>query len=944
MTLFARLLVLVAVALLPAIGVQLHFRHEAASAREAAAREEAGRLVHAVSTHLQSVTEGARQFLVALRDRRSVVEGASERCDAAFARMIRDLPQYVAISGTDARGIITCAADPRARGLDISDIAWFREARERGGFVTGEYAVGRASGQPSLHLGYAIEAPDGRFQGGLVVALGLDWLAGRIATGPLPRGAVLLVADRNGTILAGLPETGARGGRLPPELLDRMRSGGGLTLTEATGHDGILRIWGVSPLGTEPRHLFVAAGLDAAEWALPARAANRQGALLILAGAAIALGLALVVARRAIGGPVAALLGVAERWQGGELSARAAEAPALKGQSAGSEFRRLAEAFDAVAAAAASREAALRESEGRFRALAEAVPEMLVSMDPEGGWDYGSPRFADYTGLAQEEATGRGWMRALHPEDVAVLHDTALAAIRAGIPWEATCRLRRHDGAWRWFMLRAVPIRDAQGPVLRWFGAITDIDDRKRDEAALRESEARFRQIAEAVEDVIWLAEPAGGRTIYLSPAFRRVFGRDPPPLPGLSSAWDDAVHPADRARVAATWAGAATDGFDIEYRIVRPDGAVRWLRDRCFPVHGNGGVHRVAGVATDVTERRAARERQALLAAELDHRAKNILAVVQSLVRLTPAEDPAGYARAVEGRIAALARAHGLLAKGSWSGAALEEMLRAELAPHARAGRMATDGPPVTVVTEAVQPLSMVLHELATNAAKYGSLSRTDGRLSVTWRITAEGALRIEWMESGGPPARPPTRSGFGTTLIETNIRGPLHGAVAYEWLPGGLRVTMIIGATLLRACGGVQEAPGAVPAASPELLRGLAGRRVLLVEDEVLLALETSATLAALGCEVVGPAGTVAQALRLAKAAGARLDAAVLDANLGGEDVAPVAELLRMRGVKLVIVTGYAGLARQWANGAPVLEKPLARGALGAALGDVLGLQPAG
>ena len=265
---------------------------------------------------------------------------------------------------------------------------------------------------------------------------------------------------------------------------------------------------------------------------------------------------------------------------------------------------------------------------------------MLVSMHADGALDYGSPRFAEYTGLSADDAGGRGWMRALRPEDVEAMRATVLPAIAAATPWEATCRLRRHDGAWRWFMLRAVPIHDEAGQVQRWFGAITDIDDRKRDEAALRESEARFRQIADAVEDVIWLAEPGQDRTIYLSPAFSHVFGRMPPPLPGRSSVWDDAVHPEDRARVAAAWAAAPAEGFDIEYRILRPDGSLRWLRDRCFPVQEHAGApRRVAGVASDVTERRAARERQALLAAEVDHRAKNVLAVVQSLVRLTPAE-----------------------------------------------------------------------------------------------------------------------------------------------------------------------------------------------------------------------------------------------------------------------------------------------------------------
>jgi len=177
---------------------------------------------------------------------------------------------------------------------------------------------------------------------------------------------------------------------------------------------------------------------------------------------------------------------------------------------------------------------------------------------------------------------------------------------------------------------------------------------------------------------------------------------------------------------------------------------------------------------------------RQTLLVREVDHRAKNALAVVQAVVRLTPAEDPRAFQRAVDSRVNALARTHTMLAKGGWTATDLRALLEAELAPHGDA--VVLDGPAVPVPATAAQPIAMVAHELATNAAKHGALSRPGGRVAVSWRL-ADGALRLRWEESGGPPvAGPPARRGFGARMIEANIKGQLGGTVAASWDGPGL------------------------------------------------------------------------------------------------------------------------------------------------------------
>jgi PAS domain S-box-containing protein len=217
-------------------------------------------------------------------------------------------------------------------------------------------------------------------------------------------------------------------------------------------------------------------------------------------------------------------------------------------------------------------------------------------------------------------------------------------------------------------------------------------------------------------------------------------------------------------------------------------------------------------GIMRDISARKADEARRLLLIREVDHRAKNALAVVQSVLRLTPANEPRAFAAAVQARVAALARAHSLLAESGWSGADLRAVAERELAPYAAQPGPAAilDGPPVPLAPAAVQPFAMVLHELATNAAKHGALSALGGRVEVRWRIgrrTGEdGHLRLRWAETGGPAATPPARSGFGTRVIEGTVRGQLGGIVERRWEAAGLVVEVAVPlarATAVRAAG---------------------------------------------------------------------------------------------------------------------------------------------
>jgi two-component sensor histidine kinase/CheY-like chemotaxis protein len=350
--------------------------------------------------------------------------------------------------------------------------------------------------------------------------------------------------------------------------------------------------------------------------------------------------------------------------------------------------------------------------------------------------------------------------------------------------------------------------------------------------------------------------------------------------------------------------------------------------------------------VTFDVTDRHRAEEQRQLLMREVDHRAKNALAVVQSVVRLTRASDPASYAAAVEGRVRALARAHDLLARDRWAGASLVEVAGQELAAQIANGQVTTVGPSVLLVPEAVQPLSMVLYELATNAAKYGAFSAPEGHVRLAWWLgEGEEPLRLEWIERGGPPALAPTETGFGTRLIELTVKGQLGGTVEFDWARKGLSCMVTLPRRLV---GGIDISPAAAAESLTDKEANpanLEGRRVLVVEDEAMIGAELVQSLSRAGCRALGPFATV-EAADAALLEGRPIDAAVLDVNLRQLDSLPLARGLLAAGVPVVVVTGYSVLPPAWANekglGA-VLHKPVDPVKLVAALGQALRRQRA-
>ncbi len=315
-------------------------------------------------------------------------------------------------------------------------------------------------------------------------------------------------------------------------------------------------------------------------------------------------------------------------------------------------------------------------------------------------------------------------------------------------------------------------------------------------EAALKASEARLRFVLTASSLGSWELDVESSR-VMISDVCARHLGLgegEHAPETVSRTAVRAAIHPDDLPHVVQSVATALENGTElaVECRVPRSDGSVCWLQVRGRGTYDAlGRPLRMAGITLDTTERRAAEERQALLMQEVDHRAKNMLAVVLAMVRLTPMTTRDSFVQTIEGRIAALARAHTLLARSRWEGAELGQLVQDEMAPYA--SHVSIQGPPLLLVPEAAQAFAMVLHELATNAVKHGALSLPDGRLSVDWRFTDQGRqLTLEWQESDGPPVKPPERRGFGTLVIRQNMEHQLAGKAEIDWRPEGLRVQM--------------------------------------------------------------------------------------------------------------------------------------------------------
>jgi PAS domain S-box-containing protein len=332
--------------------------------------------------------------------------------------------------------------------------------------------------------------------------------------------------------------------------------------------------------------------------------------------------------------------------------------------------------------------------------------------------------------------------------------------------------------------------------------------ERARAEAALRASEERFRQFAEASTDVVWIRDAKSLRVEYRSPAFERIYGgkRDDAREENSLKDWSDLVVSEDRERALACIARALSgEHVTFEYRIKRPsDGEIRWLRGNVFPLlDGAGRVQRIGGIGRDTTAEKATAERMEVMVAELQHRTRNLMAVVQSIIAQTLAAsaDLNAFKTRIDERLIALSRVQSLLSRSEQEPITIGALVRLELDALGRnvlLDRVEVSGPAVRIRNSTVQVLALGLHELATNARKYGALSTDEGRLRIGWhveQIDGDPCLLLSWIEElavGVAVKR--DRRGYGRELIERALPYSLNAETRYELDDAGLRCTIAL------------------------------------------------------------------------------------------------------------------------------------------------------
>ena len=728
-SLLARLLLIVSIAVVPALAFQAYTEGEARRARQQLVEDEALRLVRLVASEQQRIVEGAEQVLAVIGGAPAVQDDLPALCQRLLTNLLQQSPRYSSAGVIGLDGVTVCAPVPVDRSLNASDRAYFRLALQTGGFAVGEYAISRATNRPVIHMARPFKHRDGTVAGVVMVALDLDWLGRQFRRIDLPPGALVSVMDRNGTILARVPGDARFVGQAIPAKNRFILDGSTVGVAPMTSLEGDRALMvAYSPLGADPKGLAVGVGLERETTFAPALQANRTGLVLIVTGAGLALALTYLAGTQLIRRPLDRLLHVADRWRSGDLTARTGLA------ADGTEFGRLAAAFDSMAGALDSREralrtalestadcvlvldrdwritylnenakrqigqdrdlvgeiwwealpgtlnsvfanayrtamasgvpthtegysdtfqtwfethaypskdgltvfyhditeqrriaAALRQSEELYRATFEQAGVGMTQAALDGTWQRVNDQMCTILGYAREELVGQNFLAVTHPDD----RDgdtTSRAALFAGETETITREKRylRKDGGTVWANVTVSLLRDAEGEPERIITIVQDISERRRIEAALRESETRLQLAREAAGFGVWDRDLIAGTAIWSEEEWR-LYGLEPQPGGPPHEAWHASLHPDDRARVVADVAAALADSacrFDTDYRVVWPDGTVHWLLSKATVVRdASGTAVRMVGLNMDVTASRETEAALRRLSSELEAR-----------------------------------------------------------------------------------------------------------------------------------------------------------------------------------------------------------------------------------------------------------------------------------------------------------------------------------
>ncbi len=436
--------------------------------------------------------------------------------------------------------------------------------------------------------------------------------------------------------------------------------------------------------------------------------------------------------------------------------------------------------------------ASLRESEERFRQLSEDAPVMIWMSNPEGHCVYLNRMLRTFWGVELADLSGFDFGSTLHPDDASrVMQQMMEAAVRREPVLVEGRYRRKSDGAFRWLRTTASP-RLSGNAFLGMTGANVDVTEEREAARALRENEQRLRIALQAGRMGLWRQDVLTGEQTWDARQFE-LLGVDPSTRVSRNF-FLSRVYPPDLATVSAeddaAWDEDAV--VDTAFRIVLPDGRLRWLAGMSVGRANEDGVivERI-GVNFDITEHKENEAHLRLLVDELNHRVKNIIAIVQGLAYQTFKGTPAEAARrAFEGRLVTLANSHSYLSDGTRAGMPIGDLARRTFTSQGVSpDRFSLKGDVVFLGAGQEFALALAFHELCTNAIKYGALSNESGRVALEWSQSQTKALSIIWLERGGPRVVPPARRGFGSRLIDQALVKELQGRAVIEFEPDGVR-----------------------------------------------------------------------------------------------------------------------------------------------------------
>ena len=439
-------------------------------------------------------------------------------------------------------------------------------------------------------------------------------------------------------------------------------------------------------------------------------------------------------------------------------------------------------------------ELALREREAEFSAIVNQSAAGFAQTDLAGKFTLVSDHFCTICGWDRSHLMERTMLEITHPDDRAANLSLFETLIADGTPFTIEKRYQRPDGNFVWVSNSVSLIRREDGNAQSVLAVSLDITERRKSEIALKRASESMRLAVEGAGMATWELDLSTMEGPWSRNRFE-ILGY-PPSANGRGSydEWCARVHADDFQRASAAAQKCLTDGtpFEIEYRIVRADNnEERWLRSNGSLIRASAGQPaRFVGISFDITRRKRGEAHQQLLIDELNHRVKNTLGIVQGIAQqsFNKGTSLQEITEAFEGRLAALSAVHNLLTTGLWQAISLTELIAASLKPLAREAQIYPQGPEVMLGTKTAVTMALALHELATNALKYGALSVASGAIWLNWTVSSSRELTLEWVEQGGPAVSPPNKRGFGIRMIEKGLAAEFRGNVDILFDPNGL------------------------------------------------------------------------------------------------------------------------------------------------------------